>query len=194
MNAHHQNKLQANSGGFTLIEVTIVISLFALVLVVFLNIFDWSNGNYAYQQAYLRATTSARQAMTDMQTATLQASSVLSSHSIDGTVYSSGSSTMVLELPAIDTNGDIIDSTWDYIVFYVSNGSLYRLADINALSTREMPEIKLLSDSVEVLTFTYNTVDFAQVSSVDAALTTAIAVRDQIAKSSFRQSWYLRNK
>ena len=183
---------QKNIGGFTIMEVVVVVGIFALVLTAFMNIFDWSNSNYFYQEAQVRASSSARQAMTEIQNVTLQGYRVLASHQVGGTMYTSSSTVLVLQIPSPDSNGDVLANTWDYVAIYLAGATLTRKLEAGSGSYRISGE-KLLSDNVQSVVFTYDNVDFTEVSEVDTDLTTAVTARNLVVTQRLHQNTHLRN-
>lgn len=178
--------------GFTLVETFIVIAISVVALVALSNLFIIFNTTYGYQQAFITGAGSASSAMNAFEMAILPADQVLASHSVNGTTYFSGATTLVLELPSIDSSGNIIAGVQDYIVFYASSTNLYRLSQAGVGSTRPSG-LKLLSKTLSSLSFTYDNVDFTKVTNVATDIVTQAQFKQQTVQSHLNEQVYLRN-
>ncbi len=181
-----------NQEGFTLVEIVIVVALFAILIFAFLGLYDDHGKLFNFENGVIRTSGGNRQALNEMRTLVLQSKLVLASRTFSGTVYTSGPSTMILQIPSIDASNNVIAGTWDYAVFYASGTRLYRILEANASSVRKS-NTKLLSDTLSAVTFTYNSTDFAEVNTVDVDLTSQLQVRNQSVSSHEQLKLYLRN-
>lgn len=178
--------------GFTLLETFIVIGISLIALVGLVNLFLMFNSTYGYEQTFTKTAGSASATMDALENAVLPAERVLASHNFDGTTYSSATTTLVLELPAVDVSGNIIAGTKDYVAFYPSGTQLYRLVSLGAGSVRT-PGRTQLTAALSSLSFTYDSPDFAEVTSVTVDLTTRSQFKQQTAESRLKEQMYLRN-
>ena len=178
--------------GFTLVETLIVISISTLAFIALINLFLLFNSVYGYQQASMATAGSAGTAMNAFEASILPADQVLASHSFSGTTYSSATTTLVLELPAIDNSGNIIPDVKDYIAFYPSSTTLYRLIQAGAGSVR-ISGLTQLSTTLYSLVFTYDNNDFTKITNVIPDLETRAQFKQQIVQSRLREQLYLRN-
>lgn len=178
--------------GFSLIEATIVMGISATALIALVNLFLLFNSTYGYQQAFLSAAGSSGAAINAIEAAVLPASQVLASRDFSGTTYSSATTTLVLELPAIDSSGNILVGVRDYIAFYASSTTLYRLTQAGAGSVRPSG-IKQLSTTLNTLSFTYDDADFTKVTNVSVDLRTQARFKQQTADGHVRGRFFLRN-
>lgn len=174
-----------------MLETIVVISVTTLSLLALSNLFLVFNSIYSDQQASMATAGSAGAAMNALEAAVLPADHVLASHPFGGTTYTSGATTLVLELPAVDSSGSILAAK-DYVVFYASSTDLYRLTAATAGSTRTSGT-KLFSTTLSALSFTYDNADFTQVTSVTADIRTSAQVKQQAFESHLREQIYLRN-
>ena len=178
--------------GITLVETVVVISITTLALFALTNLFLLFNSTYGYQQAVIATAGSAGSAMNALEAAVLPAKHILMSHDFSGTTYYSATTTLVLELPAIDDFGDVLPGAKAYVVFYASNAVLYRLTEADAGSARTSG-LKLLSTTLNSLAFTYDNSDFTKITKVAADLTTRVFYKQQEVQSHLTGQWYLRN-
>ncbi len=182
----------ASRRAFTLIETIVVVALSAIMMIVLGALIYNFNMTTAYEQASAQSSGSANGFMRELESLTLPADAVLQTHDFsDGTVTSS-STVLVLEIPSIDSSGNVIANTYDYAEFYVTGTDAYRRLEANALSSR-VSGTKLLSSTVSALTFTYNNTDFTQVNVVTADLETQAQVQQDILADHLHEQIRLRN-
>lgn len=178
--------------GFSLIETIITIGISVIALLALVNIFLTFNTIYGYQQISLATSGSAGAAMNALEVAVLPAEQVLSSHSFSGTMYTSGPATLVLQLPSVDSSGNIIAGAKDYVVFYSSSAMLYRLTEAASNSTR-VPGLQTLSTTLDSISFTYNDGDFTKVTNVIADVQTQAQYKQEIVQGRLTEQLFLRN-
>lgn len=177
---------------FTLVETFIVTGLSVIAMIALANLFFIFNSVYGDQQAFMAAAGSASNAMNALEASVLPSDQVLASHIFSGTAYSSGATTLVLSLPSVDSSGNIIGGTKDYVVFYSSGTNFYRLTAAGAGSTR-VSELKQLSTTLNTLSFTYDNVDFTKVTNITADIMTQAQYKQQTVQGHLREQLYLRN-
>lgn len=178
--------------GFTLVETVITFGISVMALIALVNLFFVFNAIYGYQQAFMATAGSAGAAMNALEAAVLPASQVLASRDLGGTAYASDADTLVLELPSIDGTGAVIAGAKDYVAFYASGATLYRLTEAAALSAR-LPGTKQLSTTLSSLSFTYDDADFTRVTNVTADIETQAQFKQQTVQSRLFERMYLRN-
>lgn len=177
--------------GFTLIETVILIGITTMALGALTNLFITFNSVNGYQNAFI-AVGSAGTAINAFEASLLPASQVLSSHDFPGVTHASATTTLVLELPAIDASGTLIPGAKDYIAFYSVSSTLYQLTQAYAQSAR-VPGLKQLSTTLQTLSFTYDNADFTKVTNVIADIQTQTAFKQQTVQNHLREQVYLRN-
>ncbi len=167
----------ANQKGFTLIEVVIVIGIFSLLMIALLDLFDWHNKIFLLERADTEATGSARTAMNNMTENISQASSVVTSHTFGSTTYTTGTNTLVLQIPSYNSSGNIITGTYDYVAYYKSGNALYQILEAGSGSARKA-NTKQLATNAATLTFTTDyPLDVAQATNVIIDLQTQATIR-----------------
>jgi type II secretory pathway component PulJ len=182
----------ARTQGFSLAEVVIAIGLFVLILFVLFNFFVTYNATYRYERALIQTAGSASAAVRDVEAFTLQAYQVVSGHTFTSGTYTSSSTALVLELPAIDSSANVIVGAYDYVAFYLDGTNLYRILETDPASTRA-GGTKLLSTTVTDLLFTYDNTDVTQVTEVTISIDTATMIKGDPVESSLTQQVRLRN-
>ncbi len=158
---------------FTLVETMIVIAISAIMFITISILIFKFNMTSEYQQAILQSSGSASALIKEVETLTLPADAVLLTHIFSGVTRTSTSTTLVLEIPSIDSSGNIIPNAHDYAAFYTTGTIAYRTLEKNAASVR-VSGTKKLSDTVQSLTFTYNNAALtaADIVTVDAQMQT----------------------
>ncbi len=177
---------------FTLIETIVVVSLTAVIFLSLTNLFLIFNSIYARQQAVLSTAGSADRSQRAFEAAILPAKNVLLSYPFGGTTYTTDSTTLVLQIPSVNSAGTIITGSSDYVAFYIVAGILYRHT-LPAAGSIRPAGVLTLSTTVQSLTFTYNNVDFTKVSNVVADIQTLIQYKQEALSSRLIGQWNLRN-
>jgi prepilin-type N-terminal cleavage/methylation domain-containing protein len=179
--------------GFSAIEVIIVVALSTIVMSAIYSIYLTYNSTYLVQNASIAASESAAFFMNDFAEIGRQSSAIVSTRTFSGVSYSTGSTTLILEVPAIDSNSNVLPNTYDYAVFYSTSTSVYRIFEANALSYRASTT-KKYSDIVSNLTFTYNNGTPSLATSTAADITSKTQVKLNTIQTRLKHQIYLRNK
>lgn len=178
--------------GFTLIEVVITIALFVVLMFGLSQLYIVNNRVVTLQRASLDVALDASSIVDAVRSAASQADHVMVSHTFSGVPYTSATTTVIFELPAIDSSGNIIANTYDYITIYSSGANVYRIIDAASLSER-LSGTKQLADVLGGLSFTYDVASFPSVASVTVNATTSALIRGQTTETHLREHIYLRN-
>src|SRR4030065_1607532 len=115
-----------------MIEAIITVSILAYIVVALLVLYTNYSKFYRFQQAKINTGGSAREAIKELQNAVLQTDNGMASHNFSGTDYSSGTNSVVLEIPSVDGSGNIVSGKFDYVVFYATGKDLYRRVQADA--------------------------------------------------------------
>jgi len=182
-----------NLRGFSLMEVVIVIAISVILILAVTEIYVTYSNSYLDQNAAINTSSSAAAFLNEFNNIGLQADAIVSSRTVSGTAYTTGSSTVIFELPAINSSGDVLSNTYDYAIFYSSSTGAYRLLDTNGSSARSSGT-KLFSSFLSNLTFTYDNASPTSASGVTADITTQSTVKQTTYNSHLKQQVYLRNK
>lgn len=178
--------------GFTLVETIIVVGIMAFAMGALTLLYLNFNTVLGTGGALKAVAADAGRVMNEAETLILPASAVLSSHSFSGTNYSSGASTLVLELPSIDGTGAVLAGEYDYAVIYQAGSTTMRILAPDSSSARTSGTKKLAS-TVSTLTFTYDSGDFTAVSKVDVDVQTVTVSKGKATSGRLREQIYLRN-
>lgn len=179
--------------GFTLMETLVTIGMVVLLLAALIGLYQGYGTLFMKQQTMFTLGYSANIAMSEIVAAVREANQVLASRTISGSAYVTDSDTLVLELPSVDVSGTALSGYVDYVVFYVSGTSLYRLSSPDAASSRQSGT-KQLSDTLSTLLLSYDTPDVTQASKVTIDITLDAQSGHTDSQFQLRQDAYLRNK
>ena len=143
----------SNFRGLTIVELLIAGSLIAAVGAIMVMIFVQNSGVLLKQQAVVTQGLNANDAHAQITEDIRQASAIAASYSS----YTSGANTIVLKLASYNSQGDVINDTYDHIVITrdATNSAILRqLVLPNALSNRPS-ENQVLAKDVSNLKFIY---------------------------------------
>lgn len=141
--------------GFTLPEVIIASLVSAVVGVLLLSILV-NNTSVSYKESSkVLEGLDSNQALMSIRGGIKESQAIVASYPITGTpIYTSGPTQLILRLASIDSAGGIIDNTFDYSVFYISNENFHQKILPDILSQRQSAD-KVISKYVNDVYFQY---------------------------------------
>jgi Tfp pilus assembly protein PilV len=181
MDLHSFKKLFRRNelSGFTMLEALVVFSVFVLITLALVGLSLQLRSLYNLGEAQFDSVGSARNAVNAISFYTKQAQRVVVSQTVNSVLYTTGPNTLVLQVPAIGSGGDIIDSTFDYVVFATSSDILSREIEADAASVRNSGS-KFIANNLSSLIFSYNNTDLSLVNQVSITVSsTATSARQQ---------------
>lgn len=116
--------------GFTLIELQMATAIACIALLTAVSIYIFYRKTYVIGSAVLDVYASSRVAMGWVAKDVRCAAQVVSSYT-SGTTYTTGDHAIVLQVPSIDTSGNVIKSYYDYIIYQLQGAQLYRIIIID---------------------------------------------------------------
>lgn len=140
--------------GLTLIEVLITIGISITVGALLITIIINSAGLYSKETNTLSEGLNINDALYKIRNTVKDASAVAASYVDGSTVYNSGSTQLILKIPAVDSLNNIIPDTSDYFVFFPDNNKLRFKTFPNSQSSRK-PQDQIFSVSLVDLNFQY---------------------------------------
>lgn len=143
--------------GFSLPEVIIVSAIAGVVGILMVGFLVQNNGVYLTQSSKVTQGLSLNDASGNIDNAIKSASSVATEYPVGSPQYTSGTNTLVLELPSIDSQSSIIDNTFDYTVITrdpQKPNVLRKLTFPNASSTRKSENL-VLSTTLSQISFMF---------------------------------------
>lgn len=177
---------------FTLVEILISTAVVSLIMLVLYNVYTGYNAVFVIQQARVEVNGSAREVVDEFKHTALQASQVVTSHTFSGENYTSGVDVAVFRLPAIASTGATITGVYDYVAFFATSTSVYKVTDAGAGSARGSGS-KRLSDTLNTLAFTYNNASLSLSTSTEIDIQTQKTVKGQMIQAHLHESARLRN-
>lgn len=138
----------------------------------------------------------ARQALDWIAKNTKSATRLMASQSINGDTYSTSSDELVLEIPSIDENNDIIniDTTFDYVAFHLNDADNTKLEmAIESNGAGRTSGTRVIASNVASISFSWGA-DIGSATSVTANLTTSKNLSDKTVSKTLSSVIKLRNK
>lgn len=133
------DKTKNSEAGFTLAEAMIAsvigMIIVGMVMILYIGVQNSMTAGLALAEINSDAGLAMDRIVRDVRWAT----QLETSRTIGGTTYITGDNRIVIKVPSIDASGDIITSTYDYIVYALDSSNttrLRRLVDPNASSSR----------------------------------------------------------
>lgn len=152
------SKIQKGPKGLTLIELLIVVAISAVILIALLSLYMTGQKYFFNQNMRADTIEDSRMPMAWISRDAREANQVLDGPitAYNGSPYSTGETTLVLEVPSLDGTGAIIPGTTDYIIYTFSpNGRrLQRIVDGDAASSRD-DRTRVMADNVNAFTLHY---------------------------------------
>ncbi len=183
-------KRKRSNQGFSIVELLIVLGLFAILafFLSYIGIFNFQA--YNSQTAELTIASDARTALDDIDNYTRQANRVISSYSS----YTTNSKTLILQIPSIDSSGQVINNTYDIVVFYLTGSDLFRRV-FPAQGSSRLSSIKNLANGVDAnsFSFSYDNADYSLVKEVTTSLTIVKNAGTQVKSITISSQSKLRN-
>jgi len=173
-------------------ETVIIIAITTMMMLALSTLYINFNSSFVYQQTFIATTRAASGALNAISTASLSADQVLASHVFSSGTISSGTTALALELPTIDTSGNIVAGKHDYIGYYLTGTDLYQRIEADATSARTS-STKRVAALVSALSFTYDNADFTKVTNVTADIITQLNTKKGLVQTHLNERFYLRN-
>lgn len=124
------------------------------------------------------------------------ANTILATQTINGTLYTTSSSTVVFDIPAIDASGNLVSGSHDYVAFTrsaVDNTVLVRATQAAAGSVR-ISRTDTITPFVSALHFRYNTSTPVDATTVEVFLETSRTVQGATERTPIGALIRLQNK
>ncbi len=163
--------------GYTLVEMIIVIMLFSILGVAvasFVYMYVQNNNFLLNQRIEAEVQNYHWNTLSDIETSVRGAKRILSNKTVDSDFYQTSSSTLVLELCAIDSNQNILENYFDYIIYFpdsAATNTIMKRSVISASSSRPFV-FGPLNTNVDSLRFFYNNQDLASTTKITIGLKT----------------------
>lgn len=181
--------------GFTIIEITIVIVITAIVLVMVgaMLVSQWQL--YGSESALAEVKAQNIIAQKIIISTIEEGINVVASSTINGVNYVSDGDTIVLKLPSIDSNQNIIFGSFDYAAFDLDavNSKIISNVEKSPLSARADGQ-KTIAQFVNNLNFGYNDIVWTSVNKIEITLVTTKQEGGVVRESRSFKAVKLKNK
>lgn len=179
--------------GFSLIEAVVAVAIFSVLIVAVANLYNGYHRLYALAGTQIALTQQSNHIMDELLYYSTQADRVLTAQTVNGRSLVSGESSLVLELPSVDEDGEIIDEAFDYAAFYIDGpGRLFIAVQPSASSARDNTT-KPMGDSVVSLVFSYDDLNLDNAHKISVDLITQRQVAEQAVSNHTWSQITLRN-
>ena len=185
-----------HENGFTIIElmVFIIVGVILFTAVGELFVTTLRSGKRGTLQTDLE-----RNAVLGVETLknTIQpAKTVVASRAFGAGNFTSDRDTLVLELPSVDTSGNLLAGVSDYIAFFrdLNDFSLLKITTEAATGSIRISNTRLVSSFVDSLEFRYNKGNIVDADAIDINLVTKTTFASETLRASASARIELRNK
>lgn len=143
--------------GFTLVEVLVVVAISAMVGVFLVAMLIQNIQVVSQQTIKTEQGVSLNDALSHINNEVKSAASIKATYPETSPLYTTGSQTLILAMPAVDSNNNVIENVYDYAVITVDASSpkiLRKRIFPNPQSSRKS-EDRVLLNRVSFVQFTY---------------------------------------
>lgn len=144
--------------GFTILETVIAIGILGVVSLAILQIYISTQTTFYVQEARTSLQSDTRYSLDRINSWIKQSSSVISTYTAsDDTVYNTDENELILKVPSVDANSNVINNKFDYLVFFPDTTDSTLLQQItypDATSSRDN-NTKIISDHLSSVAFVY---------------------------------------
>ncbi|MFC1663389.1 type II secretion system protein J [Patescibacteria group bacterium] len=163
-------ELKKNQRGFTLQEVMVMVFVIGLLSVLVSSVFVASNRVFRIVQASVDLQTDISRIQTLLQR-DIRGAAAVSQYPEASPTYTSDDDTLVLRMASIETDGSIVPSTYDYIIYTISGPGPYTLTrEQVANGAGRNDSTQVLSKVLIDLTFMYDDTPITDATEVIADL------------------------
>jgi hypothetical protein len=172
--------------GISLVEVLVAVGISTLLFASVFTVNLLARQTFEFSSTYMDTHSGTRIGMDWMTQDVRWANQILSSITINSVLYTTANDVLVLEIPSIDGNDDVISGTNDYVVYHLNADDatiLERTVDADAASSRA-DETRTITNNVDTLSFSSNGTALASVADVTSLTQIEVALSTQKTASS----------
>lgn len=192
----NDNAAKKNKNGFTVIElmVFIVVGVILLTAVGEIFITTLRSGKRVTAQTDLER--SAALGVETIKNTIQPAKTVVASRTFGAGSFTSGNDTLVLEIPSVNSSGNLLAGASDYVVFFrdLTDSSLLKITTEAATGSIRISNTRLVSSFVDSLEFRYNKGNIVDADAIDVNLVTKTTFASETLRASASARVELRNK
>jgi hypothetical protein len=179
--------------GLTLLELAVSIAIGTMIMMILGGIFLAQGQYFAIEDAIAETQINAFNAVDTAGLYMTSAKRVMASQTINGTLYTTGDSLVVLELPSVNASGAIIAATYDYIAIGQDPTDATRfMFDIQKGTGSARINGKFVKARlVDKVIFRYNTVTTTSATAIDLYVRTTKNARGRAIYAPLGKVFYL---
>lgn len=190
-----QQKIRKKNKGVSLIEALVTIFVSAVLIIVLSQGFVIVLRLNDIQKTVSNLTTHTDRGLRRVSETIMQSKQILASAVISGITYATSSTVLALKVPSIDSSGQLINGSFDTVVYRrnpSSNDQLQEITDGQTGSSRQ-DGTHIAARFVTNLLFRYNNTDPTAATIVTTFLKTGATVRGTLKESAGQTTVKLRN-
>jgi hypothetical protein len=179
--------------GVTTLELAVSTAVGATIFTILGAIFIAQGRYFAIEDAIAETQYQAFQILDTAGLYALSSSGVVSSRTIGGVAYSTGTSTVVLELPSIDGSDSVLVNAYDYVAMGLDpdDASRFTVAIDASTNSARVDALRSPGSLVDKLIFRYNTTDPTAATAIELYVRTRKDARGQEILTPLGKIYYL---
>jgi hypothetical protein len=179
--------------GMTIVEAVVAVTLVALLSIILMDIFITHGRIFNLGSASSDFQLQGVEVMEAVGRVVRVADKTLSSRTINSANYVASAETLILEMPSIDSSGQVVVGKYDYAAVYLLNNKIFVSQEADPASSR-VSSSRALSDSVSRLQFIDDNSSYESVSSVLVQLAMSKNISGKIKTLAIDKKFNLENK
>jgi type II secretory pathway pseudopilin PulG len=194
--AAEKGRIGTAETGMTLMEGLAALGIMTIILVLVAEIFGVNMNLVTTQLRRTDTATGAIQAIRRLSDEARGASAVEESHVFGGDTYTTSADALVLNIPSIDANGDIIAGEYDHVAFYRDGSDPTKVfsATDPGVGSQRPAGARLLSGYNDIMAFRFNNPDPTEADRVSVYIENSRTYRGQPIETKAWTSIFLRNR
>ena len=179
--------------GVTTLELAVSTAVAAVIFTILGAIFIAQGRFFAIQDAIGETQYNAFQILDTAGLYALSASAIVPNRTISGTAYTTGTSTVVLEVPSVNASDEVLVNAYDYVAMGVSpdDSSRFFVAIDASTNSARTDASRLPGSLVDKLIFRYNAVDPTAATAIELYVRTRKDARGQVILTPLGKIYYL---
>jgi len=179
--------------GVTTLELAVSMAVAAMIFTILGAIFIAQGRYFAIEDAIAQTQYNAFQILDTAGLYALSSSGVIASRTIGGTAYTTGTSTLVLELPSINAADDVLVNAYDYVALGVSpsDPTRFTVAIDASTNSARTDAVRYPGALVDKLIFRYNTTDPTAATAIELYVRTRKDARGRTILTPLGKIYYL---
>ena len=167
-----------NNKGFTIVETIFSTFIGVVILGMVSILYVMANNNMTMGLALAEINSDSRLSMDRIIRDVRWGTQIVTNRTVSSTNYVTGDDELIIEIPSIDTNGDVIASTYDYVIYSLdpSDSTLLRkIVDPDVASNRGSLN-QIIADNISSFALGSGGTDLGSVGSLSSVTSLEIAL------------------